>query len=577
MAFVFVAVNTNAQEQADFISPLNIPLQLSGNYGELRTNHFHSGVDIRVGGVVGQPVKAMADGYVNRVFVSPYGFGKAVYIAHPNGYTTVYCHLDRFNETIGNYALTQQYSRKSFNLDLYPAEGALKVKQGDIIGYAGNSGSSAGAHLHLDIRTTSNSVPVNVLARNFIKVTDNIAPVVVNIYRIEVDTLCGVPRHRVTATYTTKATSTNNYTINEVERVNIRRPSYFAIEVRGRKNDNSFNMGAYKVEQKVDSKLNFGFTIDNISYANMRYSNATGYYPLARIKSNSVYALTRLPGNKLPIYHGLVNDGILTCENGQTKNVSIDVIDDCGNKSTLSFDIYGYAYSEAERAKQEQDNKAYLETNYGTLEPYVAKYNAAFSCEKEGVRVSIPAGVLYKSMLVNVQSSAKDDRSLAPYYTVGNTDEPLHKAITISMDCSALEHYGNKLRAASVTSKGALASAGGKINGSRLEFTTTSFGKFTIVADTTAPRITPRWTNGASLASSKSFAFTISDDFSGVATIKATIDGKWAMFDYDAKNSVITHVFDSNRFEYNGTKHTVEVEVVDGCGNTKKYSGSFIR
>lgn len=575
--FCLSAQSAEAQNNGGFIAPMDIPIQLSGNYGELRTNHFHSGVDIRVGGVAGEPIKAMADGYISRIFVSPYGYGKALYIAHPNGYTTVYGHLDGFNSTLTEYTRTRQYSRKSFNVDLYPEAGVLKVKQGDIVGYAGNSGSSAGAHLHLDVRHSSNAVPLNSIVRGFVKVVDNIAPTVVTVYRIEVDTLAGAERHQITATYTTTQRSDGKYTIKEVDKVNLRRKGYFAIEVRGRKNANSFSMGAYKVDQRLDGVPNFSLTLDEISFANTRYSNAVGVYTL-RSKANDVYALTRLEGNKVPIYSNLVNDGILSLEAGQTKSLEIVVADDSGNASTLVFDIYGYPYSEAELAQQAIDNDKYVLETYGTAKPFVARYGRELSFQYNRVRVTIPENALYKSMLVNAKEEPQDERSLMPYYTIGTPDEPLHKAISVSLDCSGLEHHGRKLRVAAVSSRGALYSVGGKLNGSRLEFTTTTFGKFTVVTDEVAPKITPKWSAGANLSGHKSMSITISDDFSGVNTYSVKIDGAWAMFDYDAKNSLLTHTFDDSRHSYkNGSRHEVEIVVSDGCGNTKTLNSHFIR
>lgn len=561
-----------------FISPLDFPIQFSGNYGELRTNHFHSGVDIRVGGVVGAPIHAMADGYVSRIFVSTYGFGKAIYVAHPNGYTTVYCHLDRFEGDIFDYAIKQQYSRKSFSVDLYPEAGSMPVKQGQVIGYAGNSGSSGGPHLHLDVRNSA-AVPINPVVAGIIKVEDTIAPEITAIHRVEVDTLCGIARHSVTATYTTVATSKDNYTIKEVDKINIRRPTYFAIEVKGRKDANSFSMGPYSVDQKVDGKTNFAFKVDNISYANMRYANATSYYPISRVKGGNIYGLVRLPANKLPIYSSVVDNGILSCERGETKTLSIDVMDDCGNLSTLSFNIYGYPYSESEREAQSASNEQYCIDEYSTTTPQVVYYDRDYNHSFDGARVSIPAGSLYKSMLLKADSSPKDERSLAPYYNIGSTDEPLHKAMTISFECTELAaKYGNKLIIGSVNSSGNISSIGGKVEGGRISTTTLSFGTFTLVADQTAPKITTKnWTSGASLAGSKSISFTISDDLSGITSIVAKIDGKWALFDYDSKTSSITHLFDSSRFDYNGTSHTVELTVSDRCGNSNSYSGTFVR
>ncbi|MBK9389775.1 MAG: M23 family metallopeptidase [Bacteroidetes bacterium] len=178
---IFNTVSDNPIDRTVFISPVNIPLLLSANFGELRIDHFHSGIDVKTQGVTGKEVVATADGQIYRISVSPGGFGKALYIKHPSGYSTVYGHLDKFTDEIEEYVKNSQYDKKSFTVTLYPSGDIFRVKQGEIIAYSGNSGSSGGPHLHYEIRRVDNEKPVNPLLFDF-GTSDNIAPVIEKLF-----------------------------------------------------------------------------------------------------------------------------------------------------------------------------------------------------------------------------------------------------------------------------------------------------------------------------------------------------------------------------------------------------------
>ena len=160
-----------------FRSPLDIPLILSGTFGELRSNHFHAGIDLKTKGQSGLNVYAIADGYVSRIKVSPWGYGKAIYITHYNGYTSVYAHLMRYTGAIQDYVIDQQYLQKSYDIELFPDSLELKVQKGQIIGLSGNTGSSAAPHLHFEIRNSQNQYPQNGLQFGF-DIKDDIPPII---------------------------------------------------------------------------------------------------------------------------------------------------------------------------------------------------------------------------------------------------------------------------------------------------------------------------------------------------------------------------------------------------------------
>jgi murein DD-endopeptidase MepM/ murein hydrolase activator NlpD len=197
----------SAQPADYYRSPLDIPVYLSANFGEIRTNRFHTGVDIKTEGVVGKPVFAAADGYIARVTVAPAGYGRALYIAHPNGTTTVYCHLDGFTPAIEEYLRGERYRLGRSDLYAFPDAARFPVKRGDRIGFAGNSGASGGPHLHFEVRESATSRTLNVPARGWLATAeaDDVAPLIVRLYHIDVDTVAGVPVHSRPRAYDVEA------------------------------------------------------------------------------------------------------------------------------------------------------------------------------------------------------------------------------------------------------------------------------------------------------------------------------------------------------------------------------------
>ena len=181
--FIFVTtlnvpeIQAQNEEKINFRSPLDIPLYLSGNFSELRSNHFHTGIDIKTQSVEGKAVYAVEDGYVARIKISTSGYGKAIYIRHPNGYTSVYGHLQKGNPEIEKYIQINQYKKETYTIELFPGKDELLVKKGDMIARSGNSGSSGGPHLHFEIRETRSEEPVNPLLYGF-NITDNIRPII---------------------------------------------------------------------------------------------------------------------------------------------------------------------------------------------------------------------------------------------------------------------------------------------------------------------------------------------------------------------------------------------------------------
>lgn len=544
-----------------YVPPLDVPLSLSANFGEIRANHFHSGIDLKTGGVTGKPVYATADGYVSRIGVSPYGYGLALYIDHPEyGTVSVYGHLERFSDAIQQYVKEQQYQQKSYAVTLYPPAGKFPVKQKELVAYSGNSGSSGGPHLHFEVRFASSQRAVNVLARGMFAVKDDIPPSVISVRLIEVDTVDGVPVHTVRKKYPAQQVARGKYKLAP-DTIPIGKPSYFAMEVTDRKNDVGNIFGVHKMELKRGEKPLFGFEIDHFGFDETRYINAFVQYAENNRTRNDIINAYVAPNNKLSVYRNVAGRGVIR-PRGITgiETMTLTVHDDAGNSSELVFHI------------RKSDNPS-PEPNAKGLPVFWA---STFSSVTADYQVRIPAAALYESLLLNLEPLPAGWKDYSVSLKVHDKNVPLHKAITVRLKpCNLPESLYDKALIVEVDDNGKTSSVGGAWENGWLKSTTTRFGTFRIAVDTVAPRIIARFTSGADLSGQKTVAFTISDDLSGIQAWEVTIDGKWALFEYDAKTATLSHRLDAALIG-RGKKHAIHAVVTDERGNRKNYNGIFI-
>lgn len=544
--------------------PLDIPVLLSANYGELRANHFHSGIDIKTQGVTGKRVLAVDDGYVSRISVSPTGFGRALYVQHPDGTTTVYGHLERFIPSIETYVREQQYSKKSFKVELYPSKDKFPVSRGELIALSGNSGSSGGPHLHFEVRNRA-QVPLNALIKGTVTVRDTIAPRAVKLYWVSLDYSGPVPVHSIRRNVAVSGTGANKYTISGGA-LKVSGEGYFAVEIAERKNGTDSYMAPASIKAAVDGKQYFGMNIDAIPFDMARFSNAVTL-PGANATRNGVFRLAVLPNNPLRIYGNTPNRGIIRLEDSDQHAVEIEITDDCGNISFLNFNIIRDETAVPPKAIQE--GKQVL-------------WSHRFTHSGEGLLVDIPAGSLYESIIFRTQTSPQPAYGYSPIYSVHDPYELVQKSFTVAIDAASLpENLRSKALIGRISPEGRRSSAGGswkadsRADAGVVETQTTVFGKFYIAVDTVAPRIVPGFKDGENMASRKSLTITISDDFSGIDTYTATIDDKWAIFEYDPKTARLIHSFDDDRWSKGA--HTLKLEVADAKGNTSTLNTKYVR
>lgn len=382
ITFLLAAISFSGHAQrfpaSDYIYPLEGVSRLySANFGELRSDHFHSGIDIKTEGVIGKRVVAVADGYISRISMSPYGYGLALYVAHKNGSTSVYGHLSRFNDAVAKYVEVERYRTKSQSVNLFCTPSQFVVKQGDLIAYSGNSGSSGGPHLHFEVRDSGKQEPLNVVSSGIIKPHDTIAPLIFKIHYIETDTLQGVVREAPRKSYNV-VKSGENYMISGGGNIAVGRSGYFVLEVSDRRNEVTNTFATHRISASIDAECFFEYVMDGFSFSNSRYSNAIGYYPLMIESRNEVIRLSATEHTDMSHYTKLLNRGVVTSQEGVKRTMKVEVADDCGNVSLLNVSLLGKADKDCYIAEEvSADN--------------IVKVYRQFEYKGNGISVSIPA------------------------------------------------------------------------------------------------------------------------------------------------------------------------------------------
>lgn len=573
-AGVSAQVGTQSLESY-FRPPMDGVLIPSANFAETRSNHFHSGVDIKTGGVEGKPLYAAAGGYISRVNIAPGGFGKTIYINHPNGTTTVYAHMQRFTPTVEKYVKEQRYRKKKHAIDLYLTAETFPVAQGELIGYAGNSGSSAGPHLHYEVRDAATQEPINPVTFGVVKFKDDIAPTIVRLHYIEVDTVGIVPLNSAPRAIEVAKGAGNTYTLRDTSALTVGPRGYFVLEATDRKNDTQNTMGIYKVAATMDGEPLFGFALDRYNYSDTRYVNSLCHFTMQKGARNEFLRLALQTNNRLPVYTKMKNRGLVMPGDAERHPVSIEVYDDAGNMAVLNFTV----------RRRAGERTFHTESDTGGI---AADCRKVFNATLDGLRVTIPEGALYESVFFRHRREEapviKGGNTAAfppysPVYTIHDAGTPLHRAFTVSIDVPGLPaELRPKACLGIVAADGAnISHMGGAWKDGSVEGNVTLFGRYCVVADVTPPTVTPNFANGQDLRGKQTVSFTLKDDFSGIASFDATIDGQWIIFESNASRTIITHTFDPEKVAYNGNKHTIEITVTDNKGNRTDLKREFIR
>lgn len=546
----------------------NVAGYYSANFGEMRPNHFHAGTDFKTDGVEGKPVVAVADGYVSRVSQSPTGYGLALYVTHPNGTTSVYGHLSRFRKDIADFVFSERHRLKQSRVDLYCQADQFPVKRGEEIARSGNTGSSQGPHLHFEIRDAKTQKTLNIISQGIVTPKDDISPYIMKVHYVEVDTVRGVPCHSKLATYAVHKADANTYRTAQKSPIKVGRKGYFIIETSDRKNDVANTYGVYNMVAKLDGKAIFEYRNDGFPFDLSRYCNAVSHYPIQRRSRNEVMRAAMLQGGTKYFYPTLVNRGVVTTAEGEERKMEFVITDDCGNTSTLAFDIVGKSNDACFKGEVAEDAT-------------IVEYNRDFAHKVDDVlSVVIAKGSLYESIALDIERSdvaIKADSTikvLSPAYRIHDDNTPLQKYIGLVFTQDVEERLQPYTVMASVSSGGYLYYSGGRYRHNRLTARTSSFGTFCLVADMTPPTIRPQFEDGQDCRGRDRIAFRLSDNFSGVSSYNVYIDGKWVAIDYARSRAWVNLKAEGIS---GGKSHNIEIVVKDACGNTAKWQGTIIR
>ena len=477
-ALLLCSAPVSAQHLApeDYIFPLRDVAGLySANFGEMRPNHFHSGIDIKTDGVTGKPVLATADGYISRIAVTPGGYGRAIYITHPNGTTSVYGHLSKFRDDIEKYVHEERYRTRRNSINLYPPADRFPLKQGEQFAWSGNTGSSAGPHLHFEIRDSRTQRTLNTISSGVIRTRDDIPPRLVKLYYVEVDSVRGVPVHARPRPVELVEKTPGRYALKQEGALSVGGRGYFILETTDRKNDVSNTFGLWRIREFADEDPIFELRIDGFAFDQTRYCNAVTHYPMQVASRNEVIRLTRLDGCIDDFYPVLKNQALLTPSEGQSQQIRIEAEDDSGNRSILEFRTI--------RQPAQRDFRAVCDST-----ALIVDNRRPFSHTAGEASVHIPAGVFYEPLFFSQSSrpaqfaAAPSVAVLSPLYSILDYDTPLHTAATVTIRAYVPQNLQPHTTLGFVR-KGKVSYAGGKYKNGAVTLSTRTLGDFCVVAD----------------------------------------------------------------------------------------------
>ncbi len=553
---ILLATNVFAQDSfPQYPSPLDIPIYLSATFAELRSNSFHAGVDIKTQGVEGKKVYAVADGYISRIGVSPYGYGNVLYITHNDGYTSVYAHLQRFNKAITKYVTDYQYRNKTFSASIYLSKETFPIKAGDFIGLTGNTGGSGGPHLHYEIRHTKSEKPVNPLYFG-LKVADDVRPNIKGISVYPVGDESTVERDDKPVYYSVEGKKTN-YVLKGNATVHANGNIAFGINTDDQVGSSPNKNGPYTYELYLDDKQCFKFECDSFSYSEPKFINSLIDYKRYKEKGNRYVRTEVDPYNRLSMY--VLKNGVAHVEEGDTVAVRFEITDYAGNVSIARFNLVGTEPVVVE--KEPIMRSQYFVKADGSANSKIAIDNFQVELEKN---------TLFKDSWM--QTGATDPKGCCSRcYRFGYDTEAVFKSFKVRIKPDEKWAGNSKMYIAYFDGAGKVSSLGGKITSDGyVETSTRSLGQYALKIDSIAPVVKIlNFKENDTITSSNTLKIKITDDMTGIDDYNVYLNDAWVLGKYDAKNDLLYYEVDSHM---KAGKNAVKVVVKDAVGNktTKK-------
>ena len=590
---------------------------LAGTMGELRSTHFHAGLDIKTDGVEGLPIYATADGHISRIKVSSGGYGNALYMLHPNGTTSVYAHLSKYQEDVADYIRKEQYKKESFSIELFPAPGQFKFKRGDIIAYSGNSGSSSGPHLHFEIRDEHQQV-INPLRYGFSEITDNTPPSVSKVALVPMDINSRVNKAFKREEFT-PVRNGSKYSISR----NISASGRIGIELLAydRQDGSPNRNGVQVISMLVDDKLVFKQEIKRLSFSNTRDILALTNYEIMKKRGSRFNKLYIDDGNGLGFYRNIINKGIIGVQDGKKHLITIQLTDSHGNESQVNFAVTGeglpsgnqvFTKIPPKKGKYEilnntlvlsaktKENQAPFATVYANrmkhkLTPsyyhnneaiylWNLKYalpdsvdicgdglhfnfkamvpsNSSFNFYDKTLNISFPKKALFDTLYLTSDYRLNPDSTME-FFDIGPKRVPLRKYATFTLKPKLTYKDKMRYKAYLVRGKNYYSYQGGNWGKGSFTVRTRDFGTYTLLKDSIPPTINPV------RISTSQIRMKIDDKLSGIKSFRLTIDGAWVLMNYDYKRKLLWSEKLDPSIPFNGE---MVLSVTDNSGNENVY------
>jgi len=539
-------------ENTNFGNPMDIPLIVAGNFGEVRSNHFHTGLDLKTQGVRGKKIKSIEKGYVSRIAFSLYGYGRVIYISHPNGYTSVYAHLSKFNSEIEKYIQTIQLENQKETFSIYLDSNEMEVLKGQVIAFSGNSGGSSAPHLHFEIRETLSENPMNPLLFGY-KIKDVQKPIIkaVKIYPMEIGSQ--INGKQTAQVFPVRRIKTGKYILKK--KVNASGKIGFAIHTYDKMNAKRNICGVYSIKSECNNETFFSHKMSKLDFSTNRFMNHHVDYKLHKAKRNNFHKAFLKGNNKLDIYSKVKDNGYLNIEKGKSYKMKFTVKDYAKNTSTLSFNVtYGSWLFKV--LKKEKFTKTFLHQE--------ANYFDTTNCT-----ILLSEYTLYDDLNFKYKVTKSDDY-LSDIHEIHNKYTAVQKKFKIilspknKMDSSSLSkalivQVGNK----KIYAKGGTITPEGNIT-TRLK----NFGNFAIFYDIEPPKV-ELITDSVSLLNltkNSIIKLKISDNLAGIESYNVYLDGNWIISNYRRKKGELWIDLSKVETLLSG-EHSIEVIITDERGN----------
>lgn len=541
-----------------FIWPLDLTPEIVANFGELRVNHYHMGLDCRTAQKQNLPVYAVADGYISRIKIEPLGFGRAIYIDHPNGYTSLYAHLNDFFPELEQYVKEQQYKLKSWAVDLHFTPGQFPVEKCKFIAYSGNTGASQGPHVHFEIRDSKTEKVLNPTLFG-LPLPDTIAPDIMRlaIYDREQSSYEQSPR-----IFSLVKKDSFYTTVPPIIKVDARELS-FGISASDRCNGSSNRNGIFSATLYENNQPVSGFRMNNIGYDETRYLNAHIDYKLRSGGGPMIQHITRLPGYPDGIYSAFSNNGLISITDTLVHFLRITVSDADGNSSDLLFGIQSDSSAgNTTAAKTGTDQRPLFSP--GNINVF----------ENDNIRFYLPANCLYDSFRFSYSESKP--KTGYPVYQLHNASIPLHSYFPVTIrgassmpDKTVIHRFANGRHD---YSKAEPVQNGKESGWYKAWFR--DLGSFQLMVDSIPPAITPiGFKEKMNAAKLKQLVFVVTDNTEDIKQFTATLDGNWLRFSND-KGRRFVYEFDER---CGPGEHELKIVAEDQVGNVNTKIYHFTR